>query len=81
MNKVYVIWNPLYERVVCVHSSEDAECDLCIKAREEISHSHYSLSGKWCSIDLGIELCYCGNPVDLSNPECVKLKLCEKCMF
>lgn len=26
MNKVYVRWNPLHERVVCVHSSEELEC-------------------------------------------------------
>ena len=35
MNKVYVKWNPLDERVVCVHSSEDIECKNCYISRKQ----------------------------------------------
>lgn len=27
--KVFVIFDPLYERVVCVHESIDMECEAC----------------------------------------------------
>lgn len=27
--KVYVIFDPLYEKVVCVHEDPDMECDAC----------------------------------------------------
>lgn len=27
--KVFVIYDPLYERVVCVHEEYDMECDAC----------------------------------------------------
>jgi hypothetical protein len=30
-------------------------------------------SEKW-----GLKLCYCGNPVDMSNPDCVEFNLCEE---
>ena len=51
MNKVYVIWNPLHERVVCVHSSEDSECYKCIEEREKVKGTAYSLGGEWFVID------------------------------
>ena len=76
--KVYVRWNPLYERVVCVHSSEDLECIHCIEVREEIKDTPYSLQGKWFELDSDDELCYCGNPVDTSNPDCVTYNLCKE---
>jgi hypothetical protein len=34
MNKVYVKWNPLFERVVCVHLSEESECIHCTEDRD-----------------------------------------------
>lgn len=33
--KVYVTWDPLYEEVVCVHRTEDGECDKCSFLAEE----------------------------------------------
>jgi hypothetical protein len=76
MNKVYVIWNPLYERVVCVHSSDGLECKKCIEERENLKDTGYSLEGKWFEIDSGNNLCYCGNPVDTTNPDCIEYNLC-----
>ena len=76
MNKVYVIWNPLYERVVCVHSSEELECLRCIEERKELKDTSYSLEGKWFDIDT--KLCYCGNPVDTSDSDCVTYDLCKE---
>ncbi len=26
---VYVIWDPLYERPICVHADPGMECDVC----------------------------------------------------
>jgi hypothetical protein len=77
--KVYVIWNPLHERVVCVHSSEDLECKHCKEEREKIKDTAYSLGGKWFEVDSDDKLCYCGNPVDTSNSYCVEYDLCINC--
>jgi hypothetical protein len=36
MNKfVYVTWDPLIERVICVHTTEDGRCDKCTKILNE----------------------------------------------
>jgi hypothetical protein len=78
MSKVYVIWNPLYERVVCVHSSEESKCRKCIEERENIKDTSYSLEGKWFEIDSDNKVCYCGNPVDKTNPDCVEYDLCKE---
>jgi hypothetical protein len=43
MNKVYVRWNPLHERVVCVHSSDELKCNHCIEEREKIKDTAYPL--------------------------------------
>ena len=79
MKKVYVRYDPLYENVICAHSSEDLECDACIKAREKLKNTAYSLTGCWLAIDSNDKLCYCGNPVDTSNEDCVKYQLCKDC--
>jgi len=78
MNKVYVRWNPLHERVVCVHSSEELECKKCINEYEKVKNTAYSLEGKWFEIDSDNKLCYCGNPVDISNPDCITYGLCKE---
>ena len=78
MNKVYVRGNPLYEKVICAHTTEDATCNLCDEAQKTIEDTHYFLQGKWLSIDTGDKLCYCGNPVDLLNPDCVEYNLCKE---
>ena len=78
MSKVYVKWNPLHEKLVCAHSTEEDTCELCETASELLENTPYFLHGEWLSIDSGIKLCYCGNPVDLSNPDCVEFNLCKE---
>ena len=51
MNKVYVKWNPLHERVVCVHTNEEDSCPACDKVREEIKDTGYFLNGNWFVVD------------------------------
>ena len=51
MNKVYVKWNPLHERVVCVHTNENDSCPACDKALEDIKNTGYHLLGEWFMID------------------------------
>ena len=34
MKTVYVIYDPLYEKVLCVHNEEDMECEVCKSIRE-----------------------------------------------
>jgi hypothetical protein len=31
---VYVIYDPLHEKVVCVHDEEDMDCEMCLELRE-----------------------------------------------
>jgi len=78
MNKVYVRWNPLHERVVCVHSSEESECIHCVEEREKVKGTAYSLEGKWFEVDSNSKLCYCGNPVDPSDLDCATYGLCRE---
>jgi hypothetical protein len=78
MSKVYVIWNPLHERVVCVHSSDELECKKCIEERNNVKGTAYSLEGEWFEIDSDEKLCYCGNPVDMTDPDCVEYNLCKE---
>jgi hypothetical protein len=42
----------------------------------EVKDTSYSLEGKWFDIDT--KLCYCGNPVDTSDPDCVTYDLCKE---
>ncbi len=35
METVYVIYDPLYEKIICVHDKPDIECEVCIPVREE----------------------------------------------
>lgn len=45
MNKeekyVYVIYDPLYEKVICVHSEEDMECEDCKHIKEERRNAYF----------------------------------------
>lgn len=50
IKKVYVKWNPLHERVVCVHLFDDDECPKCIKEKEELKNTPYYLKGEWQTI-------------------------------
>ena len=36
---VYVTWDSLSEKVICVHSKEDSECEKCKSIRESRSIS------------------------------------------
>jgi hypothetical protein len=33
---------------------------------------------KWFEIDSDNKLCYCGKPIDTTNPDCVTYSLCEE---
>jgi hypothetical protein len=48
---VYVVWNPLYERVVCVHLNEDESCKACDDENEEMKGSGYYLAGDWFKVN------------------------------
>lgn len=40
---VYVTWNPLHEKVVCVHSNQDEWCDDCEAASKLLEDTTYFL--------------------------------------
>ena len=77
MDKVFVKWNPLHERVICVHLDELGECKKCIEARESLKTTPYSVEGKWFLINSDDELCECGNSIDNKTPDA--MGLCETC--
>jgi hypothetical protein len=35
--KVYVVWNPMYEEVVCVHAARDRVCEKCRLSPDSIA--------------------------------------------
>lgn len=43
--KVYVIYDPMWERVICVHAEEGMGCPICIdhteKQKEHFEKFHY----------------------------------------
>ncbi len=50
--KVYVIWDPLMEKVLCVHLKKNKECKHCKSIRKERSKTigAYPLESKKCKI-------------------------------
>jgi hypothetical protein len=54
------------------------EWGLKIEEREKIKNTAYSLKGKWFEIDSNNNLCYCGNPIDMTDPDCVEYNLCKE---
>ncbi len=38
---VYVIYDPLYERTVCVHDEPEKECEICEPIRKERDAEYY----------------------------------------
>ena len=40
MKYVYVIYDPLYEKVLCVHEKSNMECNLCRQISKERYESH-----------------------------------------
>ena len=50
--KVYVIWDPLLERVLCVHSKKNKECKHCKPIRKERYDTigAYHLQSKKCKV-------------------------------
>jgi hypothetical protein len=40
---VYVIYDPLYERVVCVHDEPEKECEICKLIEKERNNHLYPL--------------------------------------
>lgn len=42
--KVYVIFDPLLEKVICVHEEEGMDCPACLKIEEErLGNTYYPL--------------------------------------
>ena len=39
--KVYVIYDPLLEKVICVHAEPDAECKVCKRKYEEEPNAYF----------------------------------------
>lgn len=78
--KVYVKWNPLYERVVCVHENPIDTCSDCEKEEEIVKETAYFIEGQWFKIvpsTIPMNYCYCGKPVDTTNSDCIEFNLCE----
>jgi hypothetical protein len=45
---VYVMYDPLHERVLCVHEEENMTCDKC----KDIGDNHgYGISQKKCKVE------------------------------
>ena len=42
MATVYVRWNPILEKVVCVHTTPEGTCPECDAAREEVERAGYA---------------------------------------
>jgi hypothetical protein len=38
---VYVIYDPLYEKVVCVHDEPEKECEICVPIQKERKGAYY----------------------------------------
>jgi len=47
--KVFVNWDPLYEEVVCVHTTDTGECEKC-KAIAAEDRNAYQLAGDWFEV-------------------------------
>ncbi|MBD3261417.1 MAG: hypothetical protein GF334_07005 [Candidatus Altiarchaeales archaeon] len=47
--KVFVNMDPLYEDVVCVHTTEEGECEKCRKIMAE-GRTSYQLAGDWYEV-------------------------------
>ena len=44
---VYVNWDPLYERVVCVHNKEQSTCKKCEKILNENRNAYHLVVDKF----------------------------------
>jgi hypothetical protein len=56
----------------CKTDSEFSEkWGLKIEELDKVKNTAYSLEGKWFEIDSDNKLCYCGKPIDTTNPDCV----------
>ena len=41
---VYVIYDPLEEKVICVHDEKDMDCEICLDLRKERIGKSYNMS-------------------------------------
>ena len=49
--KVFVNWDPLFERVICVHKTEEGVCEKCEAIQERaIKESCYFVEGDWFEV-------------------------------
>jgi hypothetical protein len=47
--RVFVNMDPLYEDVVCVHTTEEGTCEKCQKILDE-KRTSYQLAGDWYEV-------------------------------
>jgi|WetSurMetagenome_2_1015567.scaffolds.fasta_scaffold1431038_1 hypothetical protein len=52
--KVFINWDPLYEEVICVHTTEDGICEKCKKVIDE-KRTCYQIEGDWFEIQEDIK--------------------------
>ena len=43
---VFVTWDPLLERVLCVHKKQDSTCEVCDRVARKNSKSTYWIESK-----------------------------------
>jgi len=49
--KVFVNWDPALEQVICVHTTEDGQCEKCKKIMEEREKERcYHVEGDWFEV-------------------------------
>jgi hypothetical protein len=52
MYRVFVIWDPLLEKVICVHESEDIQCEKCKEILERAKKDGaYYPEGDWFEVN------------------------------
>lgn len=49
--KVFVNWDPLYEEVICVHTTAEGVCEKCQVVHEREKENHcYGVTGDWFEV-------------------------------
>jgi len=50
--RVFVKWDPVYEEVICVHTTKEGTCEKCLAAQKlrETNSSTYQLAGDWFEV-------------------------------
>jgi hypothetical protein len=48
--KVFVKWDPVLEKVICVHSTEEGSCEKCRAVEIENRKHSYWVGGDWFDV-------------------------------